>query len=181
MGDVVVHSSQYLSDDDLQAVAAYLKSLPASTHEASAFEANPATAQALQAGVNDSRGAELYVDSCAACHRTDGMGYPHAFPKLAGNSSVLADDPSSLIRVVLAGASLPSTNRAPSPLGMPGFAWRLSDDVTAQLVTFIRNSWGNRASAVSASQVRKIRDELDTESHTRDDGHGARPAGEAKS
>jgi mono/diheme cytochrome c family protein len=43
---------------------------------------------------------------------------------------------------------------------MPGFAWRLSDDETAQLVTFVRQSWGNHAPAATASEVAKVRKEL---------------------
>ncbi|MCP6204779.1 c-type cytochrome, partial [Klebsiella pneumoniae] len=86
-------STQHLGDDDLQAIAAYLKTLPANANSVSSFKADPATAQALQAGQESGRGAELYVDNCAACHRTDGLGYARVFPKIAGNSSVLSADP----------------------------------------------------------------------------------------
>jgi alcohol dehydrogenase (quinone), cytochrome c subunit len=99
---------------------------------------NPATACALQAGINDSRGAELYVDNCAACHRTDGEGYLRVFPEIAGNSTVPSDDATSLIRLVLAGTRSPVTTGAPSRLGMPGFASRLSDGEVAQLATLLR-------------------------------------------
>jgi mono/diheme cytochrome c family protein len=157
MGDVVVHSTQHLNDADLHAVAAYLKSLPPTKVQVSSFEADPATAKALAAGQEGSRGAELYVDNCAACHRTNGLGDDRVFPKIAGNSSVLAQDPVSMIRLVLAGSKLPATQTAPSELGMPGFAWRLSDEEVAQLLTFIRSSWGNQAPAVSAEQVTKLR------------------------
>lgn len=157
MGDVVVHSTQHLNDADLHAVAAYLKSLPPTKEQVSSFEADPATAKALAAGQEGSRGAELYVDNCAACHRTNGQGDDRVFPKIAGNSSVLAQDPVSMIRLVLAGSKLPATQTAPSELGMPGFAWRLSDEEVAQLLTFIRSSWGNRAPAVDAAQVTKLR------------------------
>lgn len=157
MGDVVVHSTQYLNDEDLQAMAAYLKTLPASEHPISSFKADAATAKALAAGEEGSRGAQLYIDNCAACHRTNGQGYGRVFPKIAGNSSVLAEDPVSLIRLVLAGSNLPSTATAPSQLGMPGFAWRLSDDEVAQLLTFMRNGWGNQAPGVSAAQVKDLR------------------------
>ncbi|WDS35255.1 cytochrome c [Pseudoxanthomonas sp.] len=160
MADVVEHSTQHLSDADLKAMAAYLKTLPASTGDASAFKADPATATALQSGINDSRGAELYVDNCAACHRTDAEGYPHAFPRVAGNPSVLAPDPTTLVRLILAGSALPSTQAAPSNLGMPGFAWRLSDEEVAKLGTFVRNSWGNKAPEVSVAQVKAVRDSL---------------------
>jgi len=126
------------------------------------FAANPATAAALAKGNEGSRGAEVYDDNCAACHRTGGEGSPKVLPKIAGNPTVLADDPDSLIRLVLAGSALPGTTTAPSPLGMPGFAWRLSNDEVAQLLTFVRSSWGNRASSVSAGQVGRVRASLDS-------------------
>jgi mono/diheme cytochrome c family protein len=44
---------------------------------------------------------------------------------------------------------------------MPGFAWRLSDDETAQLVTFVRQSWGNKAPAASSAEVAKVRKALE--------------------
>ncbi len=160
MNDVVVHSTQFLNDADLQAIAAYLKTLPPSRGDAPKFAANPATAAALAKGHEANRGAELYDDNCAACHRTDGAGSQQALPKIAGNSSVLAEDPNSLIRLVLAGSTLPGTASAPSPLAMPGFAWRLSNDEVAQLLTFIRTSWGNQASSVSVSEVARVRGSL---------------------
>lgn len=160
MGDVVQHSTQHLNEADLHAVAAYLKTLSASGQSGSSFKADSATAVALAAGQEQDRGAELYLDNCAACHRTDGLGDVRVFPKIAGNSSVLADNPVSLIRLLLVGSSLPSTASAPSPLGMPGFAWRMSDEEVAQLLTFIRSSWGNQANAVTAAQVKKVRASL---------------------
>ena len=163
MNDVVVHSTQYLSDADLQAIAAYLKTLAPSPGDPAQYAANPATAAALAKGHEAGRGAELYDDNCAVCHRTDGAGSPKALPKIAGNPSVLAADPGSLIRLVLAGSSLPGTAAAPSPLGMPGFAWRLSNEEVAQLLTFIRTSWGNQASGVSAGEVGRVRGALDAE------------------
>ncbi|WP_434706564.1 cytochrome c [Pseudomonas sp. D4-18] len=164
MGDVVVHSTQHLNDGDVQAVAAYLKTLPASGREVSSFKADPTTAKALAVGEEGSRGAELYLDNCSACHRTNGQGYERVFPKIAGNSSVLSEDPVSMIRLVLAGSKLPATATAPSELGMPGFAWRMSDEEVAQLLTFIRSSWGNQAPAVNAAQVKQLRDTLPKES-----------------
>ncbi len=163
MADVVVHSTQKLTEDDLRAMAVYLKQLPASAHDPSAFTASDATARKLQAGINDSRGAELFVDNCAACHRTDAEGYTHVFPAIAGNPTVLADDPTSVVRLLLHGSALPSTEKRPSNLGMPGFADRLSDEEIAQLATFIRQEFGNKASAVDAGQARKVRAQLQKE------------------
>lgn len=163
MADVVVHSTQKLTEDDLRAMAVYLKQLPASSHDPSSFTASDATARKLQAGINDSRGAELFVDNCAACHRTDAEGYRNVFPAIAGNPTVLADDPTSVIRLLLHGSELPSTAKRPSNLGMPGFADRLSDEEIAQLATFVRQEFGNKAAAVDARQARKVRAQLEKE------------------
>jgi mono/diheme cytochrome c family protein len=157
MGEVVLHSTQYLTAEDLQAMASYLKTLPATRNSVSAFTANPATAVALASAREVDRGAELYLDNCSACHRTTGSGNANVFPEIAGNSSVLSPDPASLIRLVLQGSSLPRTTASPSALGMPGFAWRLSNAEVAQLLTFIRNSWGNRAPGVSPREVAHVR------------------------
>lgn len=157
MADVVAHSTQHLSDADLLSIGTYLKTLPASATSTAAFTPNEATAKALQAGINDSRGAELYVDNCAACHRTDAKGYASVFPSIAGNATVMAQDPTSLLHLILAGSSMPSTATRPSNLGMPGFGWRLSDEEVAQLGSYLRSSWGNQAPAVTAAQVRAVR------------------------
>jgi alcohol dehydrogenase (quinone), cytochrome c subunit len=161
MNDVVLHSTQLMSDNDVQSIAKYLKTLAPASASGSDFKADPATATALGAGHEANRGAEVYVDNCAACHRTNGAGSAKVLPAIAGNPSVLAPDPSSLIRLVLGGSSLPGTATAPSALGMPGFAWRLSNEEVAQLLTFIRNSWGNKATAVSAGDVGKVRGAMD--------------------
>jgi mono/diheme cytochrome c family protein len=168
---VVRHSTQKLTDEDLRAIAVYLKQLPASAHDPSAYTASDATARKLQTGINDSRGAELFVDNCAACHRTDAKGYTNVFPAIAGNPTVLADDPTSVIRLLLAGSELPSTAVRPSNLGMPGFAERLSDTEIAQLATFIRQDFGNKAGAVTADQAKKVRQHLQDEAKAAKDAH----------
>ncbi len=171
MQDVVVHSMQHMQDSDLQAMAAYLKTLPETGGKKSSFAASEATVQKIMAGNDSERGVQLYLDNCAACHRVDGKASGNVFPALPGNPTVLQEDPTSLIRVVLAGARLPSTKAAPSELGMPGFAWRLNDEETAQLTTFVRNAWGNKATAVEAGDVAKVRKVLkDHEIHKVDEG-----------
>jgi mono/diheme cytochrome c family protein len=100
------------------------------------------------------------LDSCAACHRLTGGGESLTFPTLAGNSTVLNSDPSSLLAVILSGARAPATDAAPTGLAMPAFGWRYDDSDIAALATFIRTSWGNDAAPVSAAQVSQLRREL---------------------
>ncbi|OXH84045.1 alcohol dehydrogenase, partial [Burkholderia multivorans] len=116
-----------------------------------------AAAKALQTGDASKPGAAVYRDNCMACHRSDGHGYTRVFPALAGNPVVQGDDPTSLIHVVLEGSALVGTHTAPSTFTMPPFGWRLSDQEVADVSNFIRTSWGNTGSPVTAAQVAKVR------------------------
>ncbi|WP_312242636.1 cytochrome c [Pantoea sp.] len=157
MTDVVEHSLQHLSDDDITAIARYLKSLGAKDPGQAAFSVDDAVVKALWKGDDSKTGAALYVDSCAACHKTDGSGYQRFFPALRGNPVVLEEDPTSLIHIVLTGGTVPGVQGAPSPITMPAFGWRLNDQQVADVVNFIRTSWGNHAEkAVTAKQVAEL-------------------------
>ena len=61
------------------------------------------------------------------------------------------------IRMVLNGGYPPGTAGNPMPYGMPPFAQLLSDNEVAAVVTYIRTSWGNRGTAVSARQANELR------------------------
>ena len=157
MSDVVVQSMQYMSENDLTAIARYLKSLPAVDPKDSPHTYDKQVAEALWKGDDSQRGASVYIDNCAACHRTDGHGYTRVFPALAGNPVLQTADATSLINIVLNGGTLPATHTAPSTFTMPAFAWRLSDQEVADVVSFVRGSWGNTGGAISAAQVADIR------------------------
>lgn len=162
MTDVIEHSTQHLSDADLKAMATYLKSLKASEPGTTTPAADDKTTAALIKGDMSHPGAQEYMDNCSACHRIDGKGYAKTFPALAHNSAVLSDDPSSLISIVLRGGKMAVTKEAVTGLTMPDFAWRLNDQQVADLLTFVRASWGNQAPAVTAGQVQKLRKGLST-------------------
>lgn len=159
MTDVVQHSTQYLTDPDLEAVAAYLKTLPALGADAPVPAYVGTEAKAMFDGSTRDVGALLYLDNCAACHRSSGKGYDGVFPALAQNGTVNAQDPSSVIHIILKGAEMASTQSAPAHFAMPGFADRLTDAEVARLATFVRKTWGNRAPEVNARQVGAMRKE----------------------
>jgi mono/diheme cytochrome c family protein len=106
------------------------------------------------------RGSRVYLDNCNACHRSDGSGAKRTFPNLVKNEALNAKDPISLIHIVLAGGSMPSTQTAPSAFAMPDFGWRLSDAEVADVLSFIRSSWGNHAAAVSSDEIGRVRKAL---------------------
>jgi mono/diheme cytochrome c family protein len=161
MSDVIIHSTQYMTPEDALATAKYLKSLKSPDEKSATRFAYDATEHlALKNGDASKPGALIYLNNCAACHRPDGVGYEQVFPSLAGNPVVQAGNPQSLISIVLAGSQTPRTARTPAQFTMPRFAWRLSDKDVADVVSFIRTSWGNRAAPVSATQVAGTRESL---------------------
>lgn len=155
MAEVVEQSTRHLSDADLKAIAIYLKDLPGGASK----NRNDDAGQVLAS--DDSRmqrGAALYYDNCRACHMDGGTGQTHAFPQLKESSSIQAAEAATLISVVLNGARKPVTDADATGLQMPGFAARLDDGEIADLVTYIRNAWGNRAGVVSSGDVADLRE-----------------------
>ena len=103
------------------------------------------------------RGAKLYATHCASCHGEKGEGVAGAYPALAGNRAVDLSPPANLVHMVLRGGYLPTTAGNPRPFGMPPFATVLSDADVADVLSFLRASWGHRAAAVSTLEVRRYR------------------------
>jgi mono/diheme cytochrome c family protein len=158
MTDVITHSTQYMTAADALATAKFLKTLGTPEEKsATRFVYDPSEHLALRNGDANKPGARIYLDNCAACHRPDGVGYESVFPRLAGNPVVQTENPRSLISIVLAGSQTPRTARTPAQFTMPHFAWRLSDQDTADVVNFIRTSWGNHASLISSADVARMR------------------------
>jgi mono/diheme cytochrome c family protein len=147
MAEVVTYSTGLMSEADRLAVAVYLKSRIASP---------PSARQPPEEGAMR-RGAAIYSDVCASCHLEDGVGQPRYFPPLGRDAVVQQADAGSVLRLILAGGRIGTAPSRPSPLTMPSFAWKLSDQEIADVATYVRNSWGNEASAVRADDVSEIR------------------------
>ncbi len=148
MAETIGQSTSRWSDADLRAVATYLKD-----QSGPDVQVDPPAADQPAMRM----GAKIYVDECAGCHVANGKGSAGLFPPLAGSAVVQQIDPTSLLHVVLRGARSVATDREPTASAMPQFAWLLKDDEVAAVLTYIRNSWGNAAPAVSAGQVSRAR------------------------
>jgi mono/diheme cytochrome c family protein len=151
MGEVVAFSTSQMNDADVSAVIAYLGDRPVST------EARPATAPTRSVML---QGQAIWQDACSACHRMDARGEPRYFPPLKNDANLQQSDPTTVIHYILAGAQHRPTERAPTPLSMPAFAWKLDDAQVAAVATYARNNWGNAAPAVTGDQVAALRRKL---------------------
>jgi mono/diheme cytochrome c family protein len=150
MAEVVARSTQHMSEEDLQAIATYLQSLPARPRVS--YEPSPLDTTAMLA-----EGSKIYEQRCASCHGKDGNGIAGVYPPLSGNSSVNEPTGINAIRVVLLGGFPPVTRDNPRPYSMPPFAQQLKDSEVASVVTYIRQAWNNKAPLVQERDVIKYR------------------------
>ena len=151
MAEVVLNSTQHLSDADLGAMALYLKALPPTVAADAKAAAQGSDTVAARAG------AKLYEQHCAQCHGAQGQGVPNAYPALAGNRAVTMASSANLVQIVLNGGYAPATAGNPRPFGMPPFVLVLNDKELSDLLSYIRSAWGNQATQVSAQQVNRMR------------------------
>ena len=152
MAEVVAYSTANMTEADLKAIAVFLRE--------SAAAGDPAPAPLPATDAKMVAGTSVFQDSCSACHVGNGAGVPGMFPRLSNNQVVQQTDPTTVIRVILDGVQSVATPTAPTAPAMPAFHWRMTDQQVADVSTFIRNSWGNAAPAVTVEQVRKMREQL---------------------
>ncbi len=156
MTEAFNNSTQFMADDDLAAIARYLKSLPGDPQR----DGTPwqyVTADARP----DAPGAHTYATRCASCHGADGKGQPEWMPPLAGATSALVKETASAINITLNGAQRVVAAGVPDAYRMPAFREQLSDQEIADVLTYVRGTWGNQGGAVDAEAVGKLRGHTD--------------------
>jgi mono/diheme cytochrome c family protein len=108
------------------------------------------------------KGQAVYNQICTGCHQGDGNGATaQNAPPLAGSEWVIAKDPARIVRIVLHGLSGPINVKGKDWGAGQMVAWKdaLDDEQIASVLTYVRNSWGNKAPLVTADQVKKARAE----------------------
>ncbi len=133
MAETVHESLSKLTDADIHAIVAYLKSTPG----------KPSYTSSERTGFTgtDPVGRSTYLSNCASCHQLNGQGIEGAVPSLVGNGAVLAKGSEDVIRVILGGIEAQGTY-AP----MPAVAVGMTDQQVADVTNYIRQAWGNQAS-----------------------------------
>jgi mono/diheme cytochrome c family protein len=162
MAEAVDNSLRFLTEDDLKAIAVYLKSIPpvhdpADTQPVFAW-GKPSDDLASIRGAtwpsdrDEMTGPQLYDAYCATCHQAQGQGsFEGGLPSLVHNTALGRENSNNVVMVILEGLS-----RHPDIL-MPGFAKELSDTQVATLGNYLFGLYGNPAAKVTAGQVATLR------------------------
>lgn len=152
MAEAINASFQYFHDDDLVAMANYVKSLP----DHGVAKPKPIDAANSQM-VN---GKKVFIDNCIACHVINGEGISSMIPAFKNNGTIQGLSSESMTHILLNGSKGAITRSNPTGAAMPAFAWKLTDTQIADVLTYIRNEWGNAAQAVSPREVKEMRKTL---------------------
>jgi mono/diheme cytochrome c family protein len=157
MGEAVDNSLRYLTQSDITAMVAYLRSVPGiSTSDLPEPKASPAPSSFADgvASNADSRGKAVYAGACAGCHDWTGVSPVIPYATLTGVRSV--NDPTAInvVQVILSGAHLQTSD---SRTGMPAFGSAYSDAEIASLANYVTARFGARPSAVTAENIAALR------------------------
>jgi mono/diheme cytochrome c family protein len=111
-------------------------------------------------------GQKLFMSggACFSCHQPTGLGIPGTYPPLAGSEWVNGTE-KRMIRIVLTGLKGPITVKGATygAVVMPAFGphqFNWNDEKIADVITYVRQAWGNKGSAVKPEQVSAIRQEI---------------------
>ena len=116
--------------------------------------AAPAQAGGMKASMD--RGKQVYLEQCLACHQADAAGVQGMNPPLIKTKQVLGDKP-TLVKIVLNGLTGDIDINGDTYHNVMAPHPELTDQQIADVLTYVRNSFGNKATAVTAAEVKAIR------------------------
>lgn len=173
MMEAIDISLRHLNHDDLQAIATYLKTIPAVHDPADSRPAHewgkaPDAQDQVRgtpwpANTDQLTGPQLYDAHCATCHQARGQGsFEGGLPALFGNAATGRLQTNNLVLTILTGIHLRSQN---SGTIMPGFANIMSDQQITTLSNYLLTTFGNPQARVTLEQVSKLRNGQPTHAH----------------
>jgi mono/diheme cytochrome c family protein len=159
MSSAVGYSLRFLTTGDIQAMEAYIKSVPAIADSdnpaAVPWPASPPKAPlALVIGGSPGAGQRVFEGACASCHGFDGKGTIWQHADLVGDRSVYDPAATNVILSVLQGVNLSTVQ---GQVFMPAFGSAYSDNEIADVANYVTSRFGGVSSNVTAADVAKLR------------------------
>jgi mono/diheme cytochrome c family protein len=159
MGEAIDEGLSHLTQGDITAVVAYLRSVPAvATADLPEDNTNPAPSSHAEGVVanTDPIGKAVYEDACASCHGWSGVSPVIAFATLTGARAVNDPTATNVVQVILSGARRHAIG---GHADMPAFGDAYSDYEIANLANYVTARFGTQPSALTAEGVAKLRSE----------------------
>jgi mono/diheme cytochrome c family protein len=158
MGEAVDESFSQLVPEDIHAIVAYLRSVPASASSDLPATLAPAAPDSHKEGLAaaESHGKQVYEGACASCHGWSGVSDISEYATLTGARAVNDPHGTNVAQIVLAGMKRSSPANVTA---MPGFGAAYSDSDIAAVTNYVTTRFGTSASNLSAADIAKMRRE----------------------
>jgi mono/diheme cytochrome c family protein len=156
MGEAVDNSFSYLAPEDIRAVVAYLRTVPAIASTGLPATLAPAASPSPKEGglIADARGKRVFEGACVSCHGWTGESAISPFATLTGAWAVNDPDATNVAQIVIAGTK----RHAPSDaVSMPAFGDAYSDIEIAEVANYVTARFGSKASKLTAKDVAELR------------------------
>jgi mono/diheme cytochrome c family protein len=154
MGEAVDESFSRMVPEDLRALVAYLRSVPAVASSEPATLAPPASQSPKTGGTADARGKMVFQGACVSCHGWTGESPLTPFATLTGARAV--NDPAAInvAQIVISGTK---RQAPPGALSMPAFGSAYSDAEIAAVANYVTARFGSKPSAITEQDVAALR------------------------
>jgi mono/diheme cytochrome c family protein len=155
MGEAVDHSFSQMAPEDIRAVVAYLRSVPAITStDLPAKLAPPASASHRDGGTADPRGKMVFEGACVSCHGWTGQSPTSPFATLTGAWAVNDPGATNVAQIIISGTK---RNTPADAVSMPAFGSAYSDTEIAAVANYVTARFGSKASQITAKDVAELR------------------------
>jgi mono/diheme cytochrome c family protein len=155
MGEAVDHSFSQFASEDIRAIVAYMRSVPAvASPDLPATLAPPAPASHKDGGIADARGKRMFEGACVSCHGWSGQSQVSHFATLTGAWAVNDPTATNVAQIVISGTR---RHTPEDVLSMPAFGNAYSDDEIAAVTNYVTARFGSQGSKLTASDIAELR------------------------
>ena len=154
MGEAVAESLSRLAPEDIKAIVAYVRSVPATHSDVPAQLAPPAPDSHKQGFAGNERGKKIYEGACMSCHNWSGIADISPYATLTGSRAINDPGGTNVAQIVISGSASASVNGSPN---MPAFGDAYSNQEIADVANYVTARFGTKGSALTESDVAQMR------------------------
>jgi mono/diheme cytochrome c family protein len=154
MGEAVAESLRYLTPEDVQAIVAYVRSVPATSSDLPGMLAPPASPSHKEGVAATLHGKSTFEGACVSCHNWTGVADLSPYATLTGSRAVNDPNATNVVQVILSGAASTSETGLAK---MPAFGAAYSNQEIADVANYVTARFGTKGSALSESEVAQLR------------------------
>ena len=154
MGEAVAESLSHLVPEDIKAIVAYVRSVPATNSDLPAQLAPPAPDSHKEGFVANARGKQVFEGACMSCHNWNGVADISAYATLTGSRAINDPSGTNVAQTVISGSASASVNGSPN---MPAFGDTYSNQEIADVTNYVTARFGTKGASLTEGDIANLR------------------------